>query len=34
MSLEMNGVDSDIAMELIFKTKTHGKLTIGRTFAD
>ena len=34
MSLEMNGVESQLAMSLIEKTKEVGPLSIGKTFAD
>ena len=34
MSLEMNGVESQLAMSLLEKTKEVGPLSIGKTFAD
>jgi hypothetical protein len=34
MSLEMNGVDANLATSLINRTKQEGLLKIGKTFAD
>jgi hypothetical protein len=34
MSLEMNGVDANLATSLINRTKQDGLLKIGKTFAD